>query len=97
VENFVVDDVDEYEGENNLAVENIPGRVEQLAAIPEASPAKSASCWSKCRARDTDEDSLECATKLKAQHNEGENIFDPLNITDSYICSNLSCVGISIG
>jgi hypothetical protein len=47
VENLVVDDVDESEGENNLAVENIPGQVEQFAAISEASPAKSASCWSK--------------------------------------------------
>jgi hypothetical protein len=47
VENFVVDDVDESEGENNLAVENIPGRAEQLASILEASPTKAASCWKK--------------------------------------------------
>jgi hypothetical protein len=75
VENLVVDDVDESEGENNLAVENIPRQVEQFAAISEASPAKSASCWSKRRARDTDEDPLKRATKLKSQRNEGENIF----------------------
>jgi hypothetical protein len=99
VENFVVDDADEFEGENNLAVENILGRAEQLASIPEASPTKAASRWKKHRAGDTDEDSLERATKLKAHRNEGENISGPLsiNITDSCICSNLSCVGISIG
>jgi hypothetical protein len=91
VKNSVVDGVHKSEGENNLAIENIPGRVEQLAAIPEASPAKAASCWSKRRARDTNEDFLECATKLKVHRNEGENI------SDSCICSNLSCVGISIG
>jgi hypothetical protein len=46
-----------------------------------------------------DEDSLKCAIKLKAQHNEGGKITDPLslNITDSCIQSNLCSVGICIG
>jgi hypothetical protein len=97
VENCVIHDIEESEGENNLAVDCSP--VGELADIPEASPANSASRWSKRRAGDTDEDSLERATKIKAQRNEGDNQSDLLriNISDSIIHSNLGSVGIVIG
>jgi hypothetical protein len=64
VQNYVVADIDESEGENNMAIDDMVVGEALLAAIPEASPAKSASPWSKCWAGDTDEDSLERATKL---------------------------------
>jgi hypothetical protein len=83
----------ESEGESNMVGEA------KLAAVPETSPAKSASRWSKRCVGDTDEDSLKRASKLKAQHDEGDNNPDPLslNISDSCIQINLSSVGIHLG
>jgi hypothetical protein len=97
VENCVIHDLDESEGENNLVVDS--SLVGELAAILDASPAKSSSRWSKRCAGNTDEDSVEHATKIKAQQNEGDNQSDPLRIifSDSIIHSNLGSLGIVIG
>jgi hypothetical protein len=67
----VIHDMDESEGENNLVVDS--SLVGELAAILDVSPAKSASRWSKRHAGDTDEDSVERATEIKSQRNEGDN------------------------
>jgi hypothetical protein len=85
VENYVVKDIEESEGENNPVVDSSP--VGELVAILEASPAKSASRWSKRRVGDTDEDSLERVIKIKTQCNEGDKQSDLLrfNISDSGI------------
>jgi hypothetical protein len=56
--NYVIKDPEELEGENTLEVDI------EVAKIPEASPAKLASRWSKRCAGDTYEDSLKCATKV---------------------------------
>jgi hypothetical protein len=90
---YVIEDPDESVGENT-SVANA-----ELGNIPEASLAKSGSRWSKHRAGDTDEDSLNRATKLKAQRNEGDIIPETLcfNFDDSLIQSNLDVVGISLG
>jgi hypothetical protein len=90
--NYVIEDLEESEGESNLE------KVADLANIPEASPAKAASRWSKRRAGATD-DSLERASKMKALRNEGDNDLDIscFNIVDSCIQSNLLSVGISLG
>jgi hypothetical protein len=65
LENYVIDVPEESDGETN------PATLDDLANIPEASPAIAVSRWSKRWARDTDKDySLERATKLKALHNE---------------------------
>jgi hypothetical protein len=56
VENCVIHDMDESEGENNLVVDS--SLVGELAAIPDASLAKAASRWSKRRASDTSKDSI---------------------------------------
>jgi hypothetical protein len=99
VQNYVVAGIDESEGENNMAIDDTVVGEAQLAAIPEALPVKSASLWSKRRAGDTDEDSLERATKLKAHRNEGDKLPDHLTLsfTDSCIQTNLGAVGILIG
>jgi hypothetical protein len=99
VQNYVVADIDESEGENNMAVDGTMVGEGQLATIPEASLAKSASQWSKCQAGDTVEDSLERATKLKAHRNEADKLPDhlTLSISDSCIQTNLGGVGILIG
>jgi hypothetical protein len=99
VQNYVVADIDESEGENNMAVDGTMVGEGQLAAIPEVSLAKSASQWSKCQAGDTVEDSLERATKLKAHRNEADKLPDhlTLSISDSCIQTNLGGVGILIG
>jgi hypothetical protein len=90
---YVIEDPDESVGENT------PVANAELGNIPEASLAKSGSRWSKHRAGDTDEDSLNRATKLKAQRNEGDIIPETLcfNFDDSLIQSNLDVVGISLG
>jgi hypothetical protein len=90
--NLVIEDV-ESEGESNTVGEA------KLAAVPEASPAKSASRWSKKSAGDTDKNSLNRASKLKAQCNEGDNNPNPLSLNISNCCiqTNLSSVGIHLG
>jgi hypothetical protein len=86
IENFEIEDVEDSVEALPVA-EIAPRKAEQLAAIPEASPAKVASRWSKWRAGDTDQDSSDRATKLKAQRNEGEQACDPLslNFSDSSV------------
>jgi hypothetical protein len=81
---YMIKDPEESEGENT-SVTNA-----ELGNIPEASLAKSGSRWSKCRAGDTDEDSLKHATKKKAQQNEGD-------IIPNILCFNLDVLGISLG
>jgi hypothetical protein len=90
---YMIEDAEESEGENT-SVTNA-----ELGNIPEASLAKSGSRWSKCRAGDTDEDSLKSATKQKAQRNEGDIIPNILcfNLDDSAIQLNLDVLGISLG
>jgi hypothetical protein len=90
---YVIKDPDES------VVENTSVAIGELGNIPEASLPKLGSRWSKRRAGDTDKDSLNRTTKLKAQRNEGDIIPETLcfNFDDSLIQSNLDVVGISLG
>jgi hypothetical protein len=72
--NLVIEDV-ESKGESNTVGEA------KLVAVPEASPAKSASRWSKKRAGDTDNNPNPLS----------------LNISNCCIQTNLSSVGIHLG
>jgi hypothetical protein len=73
--------------------------VQEMTAIPEASPEQSSARRSKRRAGEADEDVSIMSERRKALRNDGtaENPSLSFNVADSVVISNLDGIGISLG